>query len=107
MTAATTSEDEYWHFYLSDCSNTLIYARTTSRTLSTCDISLHSATLLALEVGRLCGINRAVSKEKLDRIHGVTCTITKIVASEALLSRIDFPVLILIITTQETVGAAQ
>ena len=107
MTATARSADEYWHFYRSDFSNTLIYAHTTSRTLATCDISLHSVTLLALEAGRLCGINRAVSKEKLDRIHSVAYTSTNIVATVTLLSRIDFPVLILIITAQETVGAAQ
>jgi hypothetical protein len=107
MTAANTSAEECWPLYRSECSNTLIYAHTTSRTLANCDIRLHSATLLALGAGRLCEINPAVTKEKLDRIHSVAYTSTKIVASIALLSRIDFPVLILIITAQETVEAAQ
>ena len=48
-----------------------------------------------------------MSKEKLERIQSVAYTSTKIVASVALLSRIDFAVLILIITAQETVGLAQ
>ena len=107
MTAATKSADQYWHFYRSDYSNTLMYANTTSRALATCDISLHSATLFALEAGRLYVINRAVSRKKRDRVQSVAYTSSKIVVSVALVSRIDFPVLILIITAQETVGVAQ
>jgi len=42
-----------------------------------------------------------MSKEKLERIESVACTSTKIVASVALLFRIDFPILILIITAPE------
>jgi hypothetical protein len=109
MTTATISVDEYWHFYCSDCSNTLIYAHTTSRTLETCDIILGSLALLALEAGRRYGINRTVTREKLDmmHIHSLVCTSTKIVASVALLSPIDFAVLILTIASQDNLGIAQ
>lgn len=40
-------------------------------------------------------------------IHNLACTRTKIFASAALLSPIDFPVLILIITSQDNIGIAQ
>ena len=51
VTAAATLSDQYWHPHRSDCSNTLILAHTTSRTLQTCDISLDSLTIPAPEAG--------------------------------------------------------
>jgi len=51
LTAAATYADEYWHLHRSDCSITLIYAHTTSRTLPTCDINLGSLTLPAPKAG--------------------------------------------------------
>ena len=56
---------------------------------------------------RLCGIIPAITKDALDRIHNAAYSSTAIVASVALLSRIDFTVVILIITSGETVGKAQ
>jgi len=37
------------------CSNTLVYAHTTSRTLPNCDVSLGSLKLPAAETGGFCG----------------------------------------------------
>jgi hypothetical protein len=45
--------DEYLHFHLSDCRNTLTYAHTTSLILSTCDINLDSLTVPALKLENL------------------------------------------------------
>jgi hypothetical protein len=41
----------YWHRHCSDCSNTLIYAHTASRTFSTCDMSLGSLTVAIRKAG--------------------------------------------------------
>jgi hypothetical protein len=56
---------------------------------------------------RLCGIDPCITKDTHDRIHSAAWTSTVIVASVALLSRIDFPVSISIITSRETVGTGQ
>jgi hypothetical protein len=43
--------DQYWHLHRPDCTNTLIYAHTNSRNLSTSDTSLDSLLLPAPEAG--------------------------------------------------------
>ena len=51
MIAAATEEDEHWHLHHSDCTSTLIYLHTNSRTLPTCDISLDPPTFPVPEAG--------------------------------------------------------
>jgi len=43
--------EEQWHLHRFGCRNTLIYAHTTSPTLSTCDISLGLLKLPACDSG--------------------------------------------------------
>ena len=50
---ARKDPQDSWHLHRSDCTTTLIYAHTTSRTVLTCDVRLGSLTVSMPEAGDL------------------------------------------------------
>ena len=72
VTAAATQADQYRHRHRSDCTSTLIYAHTTSRTAPTCDVSLGSLTLPAPEAGDFVDLILLYQHTRPPRHRGVS-----------------------------------